>query len=142
MAEITLLSETQAQPGFHFIYQGGAPICRTCPYRHACLTLDVGRRYEVVNVRAVSHPCALQETTARVVEVRPTPRPLVVDSRSAIVGGTVEVGRYPCARLDCPNWEVCAGPALPPKQRYRISTVQPEAAECRIGRKLKRVEAV
>ena len=142
MAEITLLSEAEASEGFHFIYQGGAPICRTCPYRHACLTLDAGRRYEVVKVRAVAHPCALQETTARVVEVKPVTRPLLVDSRSAVVGGSVEMGRYACKRLDCPNWDACAGPSLPPKQRYRIESIQAEPAECRIGRSLRRVEAI
>ena len=142
MAEITLLSEAEASEGFRFVYQGGAPICRSCPYRQACLTLDAGRRYEVTKVRAVAHPCALQETTARVVEVRPLARTIVVDSRSAVVGGSVEVGRYACRRLDCPNWEVCAGPSLPAKQRFRIESVEPEPAECRIGRPLRRVEAV
>jgi uncharacterized protein len=142
MAEITLLSHAQAQPGFEFIYQGGAPVCRTCPYRHACLTLDPGRRYAVVKVRPVQHPCALQETQANVVEVRPVPRSLVVEARSAVIGGTVETGRYACGRLDCPNWSICAGPLMPAKQRYRIEKVDDEAAECRIGRTLKRVDAL
>ena len=142
MAEITLLSESQAAPGFQFVYQGGAPICRTCPYQHACLTLDVGRRYSVDKVRPITHPCALQETSAHVVEVHPTARPLVVESRSAVVGGTVEVGRFSCNRLDCPNWAICAGPSLPPKQRFRVETVHAEPAECRIGRTLRRVEGI
>ena len=142
MAEITLIAKSEAHEGFEFVYQGGAPVCRTCPYRHACLTLDPGRRYTVTKVRTVSHPCALRETEAKVVEVRPVPRPLVVDSRSAITGSSVEVGRYPCRRLDCPNWWICAGPSLPTKQRFRIERVDPEPAECRIGRTLKRVDAV
>jgi uncharacterized protein (UPF0179 family) len=142
MAEITLLSERQAQVGFEFIYQGAAPVCRTCPYRHACLTLDAGRRYRVARIRPVEHPCALQEVSAKVVEVEPVAQPLVVESRSAVVGSQVEVGRYACARLDCPNWSICAGPWLPPRQRYRIDRVSPETAECRIGRTLKRVDAV
>ena len=61
MAEITLLAIAEAREGFEFVYQGGAPICRTCAYRHACLTLDPGRRYSVTRVRPVTHPCALQE---------------------------------------------------------------------------------
>ncbi|MCI4369503.1 MAG: UPF0179 family protein, partial [Thermoplasmata archaeon] len=69
MADITLIASSQAKPGFEFVYFGGAPVCRTCPYRHACLTLDVGRRYEVTKVRPVTHPCALQESEAHVVEV-------------------------------------------------------------------------
>ena len=64
MADITLLSQAQAKVGFEFVYQGAAPVCRTCPYRHACLTLDAGRRYPVTHVRPVTHPCALQETSA------------------------------------------------------------------------------
>jgi uncharacterized protein (UPF0179 family) len=142
MADITLISSTQAKPGFEFVYMGAAPICRTCPFRHACLTLDVGRRYTITKVRPVQHPCALQETTANVVEVAAVPRALVVESRSAVVGSSIEMGRYSCARIDCPNWDICAGPSLPPKQRFRIEKVEREPAECRIGRTLKRVEAV
>jgi len=142
MPEITLLGIAEAREGFEFTYQGGAPVCRTCPYRHACLTLDPGRRYAVTKVRPVTHPCALQETEAHVVEVKLVPRPLVVDSRSGIVGSQVEVGRFPCRRLDCPNWWICAGPEVPAKQRFRIERVDPEPAECRIGRTLKRVDAV
>jgi len=142
MAEITLIAKSEAREGFEFVYQGGAPVCRTCPYRHACLTLDAGRRYTVTKVRTVAHPCALQETEAKVVEVRAVPRVLVVESRSAIPGSSVEVGRYPCHRLDCPNWWVCAGPSLPAKQRFRVEKADDAPAECRIGRTLKRVEAV
>ncbi len=142
MPEITLLAIPEAQPGFEFVYQGGAPVCRTCPYRHACLTLEPGHRYAVTSVRSITHPCALQETDAHVVEVKPVPRPLVVDARSAVVGSHVEVGRYPCKRLDCPNWSICAGPSLPAKQRYRIASIDDAPAECRIGRTLKRVDAV
>lgn len=142
MAEITLLAESQSRPGFEFVYQGGAPICRTCPYRHACLTLDAGRRYKVVKVRSVTHPCALQESKAHVVEVAPVARSIVVETRSAVVGGSVETGRYACSRLDCSNWTICAGPTLPAKQRFRIESVEAQPAECRIGRTLKRVEAV
>ena len=142
MPEITLIATAEAREGYEFLYQGGAPVCRTCPYRHACLTLDVGRQYAVSKVRAVTHPCALQESEAHVVEVKPVPRSLLVDFRSAVVGSAVEVGRYPCRRVDCPNWWACAGPSLPPKQRFRIERVDDEPAECRIGRTLKRVDAV
>jgi len=142
MAEITLLASAEAKEGFEFIYEGGAPVCRTCPYRHACLTLDAGRRYTVTKVRTVKHPCALQETDANVVEVKAVPRALLVESRSAVVGSSVETGRFACRRLDCPNWWDCAGPSLPAKQRYRIERVDPGPAECLIGRTLKRVDAV
>lgn len=141
MADITLIARSEAREGFEFVYQGGAPVCRTCPYRHACLTLDPGRRYAVTKVRPISHPCALQESEANVVEVKPVPRTLVVDARGAIVGSSVETGRFACARLDCSNWAICAGPSLPVKQRFRIETVHPELTECKIGRTLKRVEA-
>lgn len=142
MAEITLLATTESKEGFEFLYEGGGPVCRTCPYRHACLTLDPGRSYVVTKVRPVTHPCALQETDASVVEVQPVARSMVVETQSAVVGSSVELGRYPCRRLDCPNWWICAGPSLPAKQRYRIQAVDPGPAECRIGRTLKRVDAV
>ncbi|MCI4346912.1 MAG: UPF0179 family protein [Thermoplasmata archaeon] len=140
MPEITLLSKAQAEPGFEFVYLGGAPVCRSCPYRHACLTLDTGRRYRVTRVRPVEHPCALQEATANVVEVEPIRRAAVIDSRSGVVGSQIELGRTDCHRLDCPNWDICAGPSLPAKQRFRIEKVESELAECRIGRSLRRAE--
>jgi uncharacterized protein len=142
MPEITLLAVDEAHEGFEFVYQGGGPVCRTCPYRHACLTLDPGRRYAVTRVRPITHPCALQESSAHVVEVKPVARPLVLDARTAVVGSSVEVGRYSCRRIDCPNWSICAGPSLPAKQRYRIERIDDGPAECRIGRTLKRVDAV
>lgn len=142
MAEITLLAKREAAVGFHFVYLGGAPVCRTCPYRHACLTLDAGRRYRVTRVRPIEHPCALQESVANVVEVEPIARSAVVDARGAIAGSSVEIGRYPCARIDCPTWTICAGPSLPAKQRFRIERVASEPAECRIGRNLRQVEVV
>jgi uncharacterized protein (UPF0179 family) len=142
MPEITLIANSQARPGFEFLYQGAAPVCRTCPYRHACLTLDVGRRYRVERVRPVQHPCALQETEASVVEVLAVPRPAVLDPSSAVVGTTVDLERFGCRRLDCSNWGICAGPLVPAKQRFRVTQVDSERAECRIGRTLRRVEVV
>ncbi|HEV2316890.1 MAG TPA: UPF0179 family protein [Thermoplasmata archaeon] len=142
MPEITLLSERQSRPGFEFVYMGGAPVCRTCPYRHACLTLDVGRKYTVTRVRPIQHPCALQETTANVVEVQAVARPLVVSAGSAVAGSSIEIGRYECRRIDCPNWDICAGPAVPPRQKYRIERVHSEPTECRIGRTLRKVEVI
>ena len=128
MADITLLASRQARAGFEFTYEGPAPVCRTCPFRHACLTLDVGRRYQVTHVRPVQHPCALQETVANVVEVKPIARAVVVDAPAAIVGSSVEVGRYGCTRLDCPTWYICAGPSVPPRQLFRVLSVEPVMA--------------
>jgi uncharacterized protein len=142
MAEITMIARAQARPGFTFIYQGGAGPCRPCPYRNACLTLQPGHRYQVEKVRPIEHPCALQETEAKVVEVLPVPRTLIVDNGSAIEGSSVEVGRFDCVRMDCPNWDVCAGPSLGSKTKYRVVKVDPAKAICLIGRNLKRVEAV
>lgn len=142
MPEITMIAQQQAKPDFVFIYQGGAPPCRPCPFRNACLTLDPGHRYRVTKVREVKHPCALQETDANVVEVAPLPRPLLVEAGAAVEGSTVEQGRFECGRLDCPNWDACAGPAVGPKSKFRIVKVDPAKAVCLIGRNLKRVEAL
>ena len=59
------------------------------------------------------------------------------------MGSSVDVGRFACNRLDCPNWDPCAGPSLPPKQTLPRRRRPPgDRAECRIGRTLKRVDAV
>ena len=142
MPDITMIGEAQARPGHVFFYQGGAGPCRPCPYRNACLTLEVGHRYEVRAIRPVKHPCALQETEARVVEVAPVPRALLVEAGAAVEGSTAEVGRFACARMDCPHWEAGAGPALSPKSKFRIVRVDAAKAVCLIGRNLRRVEAI
>ncbi len=142
MVDITLLSRYQAKPGFTFVYQGAAPPCRPCPFRNACLTLETGHRYRVDRVRPVEHPCALQEVPAAVVEVSMVSRSLVVEAPAAVENATVETGRYACDRMDCPNWDICAGPGLDGRSRYRVVRVEEERATCLIGRTLKRVEAV
>ena len=141
MPDITMISRAQARQGFVFYYLGGAAPCRPCPFRNACLTLEPGHRYQVQNVRPVVHPCALQEVDANVVDVARAARPLLVEAGAAIEGSTVETGRFECSRLDCPNWDVCAGPTLVGKSKFRIVKVDPARATCLIGRNLKRVEA-
>lgn len=142
MTEITLLARRQAKPGFEFVYVGGAPVCRTCPYRHACLTLDSGHRYRVTRVRPVEHPCALQETEASVVEVEPAPRTLVVPAGAGVIGGQIELTRTDCRRIDCSNWQICAGPSVPIRQRFRVQSIESGPAECLIGRSLRRAEVL
>jgi hypothetical protein len=138
MATITLLSVDQAKPGFEFTYLGAAPACGPCRFRNACLSLDLGHRYVVSAVRAVKHPCAMQESEACVVEVEPVLRQLVVDANGAVPGATVEIGRYPCNRLDCPHWNDCAGPSLGGKSRFTIEEVREEKV-CLAGRRIKLV---
>jgi hypothetical protein len=140
MATITLLSARQARPGFVLNYLGATPVCGPCRYRNACLTLDTGHRYQVKTVRAVKHPCALQEGEANVVEMENVPRTLVVDSVGAVEGSTVEVARYSCRRLDCERWEDCAGPSLGAKSKFTIDGIMEENV-CLAGRRVKVVTA-
>jgi hypothetical protein len=140
MATITLLSVNQARPGFVLNYMGSTPVCGPCKFRNACLTLDVGHRYQVKAVRRVKHPCALQESEACVVEMETVPRTIVVDSVGTVEGATVDVARYSCYHLDCPRWEDCAGPSIVGRSKFTIENIVEETV-CLAGRRIKVVQA-
>ena len=136
MTLITLISETNADEGFEFIYAGPTPDCKNCKVKNACMNLDEGQRYRVLRRREVVHPCKLHDDVC-VVEVERIPFDLSVEARSSEEDTIITREENRCERVDCGNHTICRPRFFAPG-RYRVLTVG-EALECPKGLELKRV---
>lgn len=132
MAQITLVGERQAVAGHEFVYRGPQPECRECRVRSACLNQDVGRRYRVLHVREVAHPCLLNEERARVVEVEAAPPECSLPLRGAVEGALLAYEPLVCANNACPNYRLCHPVGIDRGTRLQILRVG-EELECPLG---------
>ncbi len=132
MAQITLVGERQAVVGHEFVYRGPQPECRECRVKAACLNQDVGRRYRIVRVREVAHPCLLNEERARVVEVEAAPPEVSLPTRGAVEGAIVGYEPLVCANATCPNFRVCHPVGIGNGTRLQIVEAGREL-ECPLG---------
>lgn len=135
MAQVTLVGERQAAAGREFVYRGPQPECRECRVKAACLNQDVGRRYRIVRVRDVLHPCLLNEERARVVEVEPVAPACSLPARANVEGSIVTYERIACANAACPNFRLCHPIGIDPGMRLRIEGSGDEL-DCPLGYEL------
>ncbi len=140
MAQITLVGERQAVEGHEFVYRGPQPECRECRVKAACLNQDAGRRYRIIHVREVSHPCLLNEENARVVEVEPAPPEFSLPVRAAVEGAIVGYERLVCSNAACPNYRLCHPIGIEPGQRIRVQEIGAEL-DCPLGYEIVQVRA-
>ncbi len=132
VVQITLLGERQAVEGHEFVFRGPQPECRDCRVKAACLNQEIGRRYRVVRVRDVAHPCLLNEERARVVEVEAAPPECSLPIRGAVEGALVGYEPLVCANAACPNFRLCHPVGLERGTRLRIESVGREL-DCPLG---------
>ncbi len=141
MAQITLVGERQAVEGHEFVYRGPQPECRECRVKAACLNQEAGRRYRIVHVREVSHPCRLNEERARVVEVELAPPEFSLSVRGAVEGAIIGYEPLLCANAACPNYRLCHPIGMEAGQRVQIQKVGPELT-CPLGYEIVPVRGV
>lgn len=132
MAQVTLVGERQAAAGHEFVYRGPSPECRPCKVKAACLNQELGRRYRILRIRDVVHPCLLNEERVRVVEVEPSLRECSLPRRSAIEGSLVTYEAVVCSNAACANYRTCHPVGLEPGDRVKILSVGPELT-CPLG---------
>lgn len=132
VAQITLVGERQAVVGHEFVYRGPQPECRECRVKGVCLNQAPGRRYRVVRVREVAHPCLLNEERARVVEVELAPPECSLPARGAVEGAIVAYEPLVCANAACPNYRLCHPVGIDPGGRLQILETG-EELECPLG---------
>jgi uncharacterized protein (UPF0179 family) len=135
VVQITLVGERQAQVGHEFVYRGPQPECGPCRVRGACLNQDLGRRYRVVRVRDVAHPCFLNEERVRVVEVETRPPPVSLPARAAVAGALVAYEKIECANAACPNYRTCHPIGIEPGMKLKVVDLG-EELDCPIGYRL------
>ena len=132
MAQVTLVGERQTALDREFVYGGPSPECRECRVKAACLNQEVGRRYRIVRVRDVVHPCPLNEERARVVEVELSPPDCSLPVRAAIEGSIVTYDGLVCANAACPNFRLCHPVGIARGTRLRVVSTGPEL-DCPLG---------
>ncbi|WP_254271387.1 UPF0179 family protein [Haloarcula marina] len=143
MTTVTLVGTRLAAVGEEFVYHGEADGCTGCPYRDQCLNLTPGRRYEVTSVRENGQTldCAMHDTGARAVEVRPAAIRANVPSKGAYAGSKASLGG-PCPHTECPSHRYCEPAGAAFGEEYRIETIvgDPPHDYCMLDRDLTLVE--
>ncbi len=139
MPGITLIGEHIAKAGMSFIFNGGAPECRDCRLKVACLNLEPGQRYTVVEVRPKHHDeCAVHDGGVRVVRVEEKSHFIAVRRRQALVGSIISPDQRTCIHVGCPSYRLCfpAGYRRPKQKVIRDAG----AVNCRAGEDLRLIE--
>jgi len=118
--------------GREFIYGGPQPECRPCKVKAACLNQEKGRRYRILKAREVVHPCLLNGTTARVVEVEPVAPDCSLPVRSAMEGSVVTYDGLVCSNAACRHFRLCHPVGIARGTRLKVLGSGPEM-DCPLG---------
>ncbi len=137
----TLCGSNLARIGERFLASDPARECPPCPLFSQCVSkLEVGRVYEVVQVRPKSLPCPIHEGGVIPVVVAEVPKQASVEKRIAMEGFTVPFQTPVCYEYDCPNYPSCFPVGLVSGDRVTILDVDTKTKiPCRIGKVLSHV---
>ncbi len=137
----TLCGSNLARVGERFLASDPARECPTCPLFSQCVSkLEVGRVYEVVEVRSKSLQCPIHEGGVIPVVVAEAPKRASVEKRIAMEGMTVSFQTPVCYEFDCPNYPNCFPVGLVSGDRVKIlETDAKTKIPCRIGKVLSHV---
>jgi uncharacterized protein (UPF0179 family) len=137
---LTLVPEPLAAPGYTFTFAGASdgPECAPCPFRKLCFGLEAGRRYEVGELRDVTHPCALHESgRVRVARVEERAFPTSLETR--LLRGTAAIWNpIPCGRPDCGKYALCHPVGPQAGKRHEVAA-QEGVIPCPAGYELTKV---
>ena len=122
---ITLVSSSIARKGYTFIHEGETPReCEKCRFRNTCIdNLEKGRRYTIVDVRKIKHPCLLGGTVT-VVDVSEPEIVLFLDSKLTFEGMSI-VYQQECT--GCEIAEMCMPPGLKKGDKVQIVEILGDA---------------
>lgn len=139
MSGITLIGEHIAKEGTRFVFNGGAPECRECKLKIACLNLEPGQHYRVVEVRSKHHDeCVIHEEGVRIVRVEELRQNIAVRRRQALEGSLITPDARTCPVVGCENYRLCF-PLGSTKGKYKVlKDVGP--VRCAAGEDLRLIE--
>jgi uncharacterized protein (UPF0179 family) len=120
---VTLVGETQAKQGLHFIFLGPLPECRDCNRKTVCFNLEEGTLYEIIGVRDKHHECNIHEGGVRVVELKKAPIETTIDSKHAIEGSTVGLEREECMNIGCDNHQACFILGTKNNKKFKVTKI-------------------
>jgi uncharacterized protein (UPF0179 family) len=135
---VTLVGETQAKVGTHFVFRGPLPECRDCKRKTVCFNLEEDTLYEIIGVREKHHECNIHERGVRVVELKKAPIKITLDSKHAIEGSTVGIERDECLHRGCEHYDTCFILGTKNNKKFKITEIINDV-ECPDNRNLKMV---
>ena len=134
MVLVTLIGESQAKIGNRFYYLGPSLECRECRFKNVCFNLEVGRMYEVTELRDVNHECEMHESGVRAVVVVKVPMRVCVERKYAIDGSRITFEHAKCSEVGCTNWGLCHPFFVKDGDKLSIVEIL-ENTECSAGEK-------
>jgi uncharacterized protein (UPF0179 family) len=135
---VTLVGETQAKLGLHFVFLGPLSECRDCNRKTVCFNLEEGTLYEIIGVRDKHHDCHIHEGGVRVVELKKAPVRTTIDSKHAIEGSTVGLQGDDCLQIGCDNHNLCFVLGTSNNKKFKVTEVIGDV-DCPDNRHLKMV---
>lgn len=123
---ITLVPSSIAKEGYTFIHTGETPAeCKSCKKKLTCIeNLEKERRYTIVAVKDIEHPCNIRGTV-QVVEVSEPEIIMFVDSKLAFEG--MSLVYHPPGCEDCQHMDVCMPAGLKEGDKIQISEILGDA---------------
>jgi len=123
-----------------FVSTGLLPTCNECWLKEKCGILKKGWIYEVkAIVGKIEHPCKLHGKVI-MAELEELGISLVVPTKLAMEGITVEYSPLACDKRDCPLWSECTGRKHRLGRRVKVKIVGViEKVECPKGISLYKV---
>lgn len=135
---ITLIGTSLAKKGLVFTFYGGSNKCESCRFKRTCLNLEKGRKYEVTNVKRVTHKCPLhKDGRVQTIEVEPATIRTAIETKKAYKGSTI-IFRTPNCEIDCENYDICHPEGLYNDDKCQIEEIGPEVV-CKNGNNLTEV---
>lgn len=130
---VTIVGAAYARPGVQFVYTGKTEACESCSITRVCHNLEVGRRYEVVAIRAANHSCPVHLQGAVTVDVMEAAIDIRVPVDQARKNTTILVKLPECDGV-CEWYAECHPAGIINGQKYIITDILPdESINCRLG---------
>jgi uncharacterized protein len=128
---VTIVGAAYAKPGVQFVYAGKTEECESCSISRVCHNLEVGRRYEVVAIRAANHSCPVHLKGAVTVDVTESPVDIRVSAGLAKKNTTVLI-KLPVCDEACEWYAECHPAGVVSGQKYIITEIMPDdQIQCR-----------
>ncbi len=136
---ITLIGEHIAREGMQFVFNGGAPECRECKLKIACLNLEPGQHYRVAEVRPKHHDeCVIHEGGVRIVRVEEITHRRAVRRKQALEGSIITPDERSCPVIGCPSYRLCFPLGIGKAKHKVLRDLGP--VKCAIGEELRLIE--
>lgn len=132
---VTIVGSAYAKPGIQFVYTGKTEECESCSISRVCHNLEIGKRYEVVAIRAANHSCPVHLKGTVTVDVTEAPVDIRIPGGLAKKNTTVLI-KLPVCDEACEWYAECHPAGVVSGQKYIITDILPDdLVQCRVDLK-------